>query len=509
MLGYLHSHYQLLARCFGRHRYQRGTLKADRFTVQHDERFVVISGDGNVEYGHGIYDCLDLSDRSITCVRAWRSAESGGIVYNPGNGDRIFDALELDNGTQILFEGLDIVEFADAVLILSHHPNDPYFTRQWNLHMMGVHNAWRFTQGSSRVLIGVQDTGLGYNWTDGSFHPQFCLHKLLCLNNNNNFVDEYCRREYWEALPKQKQKSHGTSVHSIISATSNNGHGMSGINWHSVSIHIDVLDGNNSDLSLAEATRRMLARARRHRQRLVVNLSLGGGAIDAEFEALVEASQDCALYVVAAGNDGKSCIANPAALAQRYNNVIAVGAAWGLTNHQGMAVEPGDRIPYSNYGEGLCLMGPAEVIAAQASQVGSQSPSFWWESKFNGTSSAAPNVAGVASLVWSLFPQLTAVEVHKILTQTAYDLGVEGYDLETGYGFVDADAAVRRAMAIALARSSKAVLPWEIGNLRQLPLSAPKTIKSKRVITGYELSLIMDNLLTAADLTRWLALQVA
>jgi serine protease len=76
-------------------------------------------------------------------------------------------------------------------------------------------------------------------------------------------------------------------------------------------------------------------------------------------------------------------------------------------------------------------------------------PQFSFETQFNGTSAATPNVTGVASLVMSANPLLSAAQVKEILSQTAVDLGVRGYDTVTGSGFVNADAAVRRAMAIA------------------------------------------------------------
>ncbi|NES18394.1 MAG: S8 family serine peptidase [Symploca sp. SIO3E6] len=101
-------------------------------------------------------------------------------------------------------------------------------------------------------------------------------------------------------------------------------------------------------------------------------------------------------------------------------------------------------------------MGPSEVIATQAevSNLGVQfdynlnAPAQTGNVPFNGTSAATPNVAGVASLVWSANPNLTATQVQTIMSETAYDLGNPGYDLAYGHGFINADAAVRRAMAL-------------------------------------------------------------
>src|SRR5262249_32268709 len=68
---------------------------------------------------------------------------------------------------------------------------------------------------------------------------------------------------------------------------------------------------------------------------------------------------------------------------------------------------------------------------------------------FGGTSCANPNMAAMASLVWSANPNLTAAQVRAILEVTAMDLGSGGRDMEFGYGLVDAGAAVRRAVALA------------------------------------------------------------
>lgn len=438
-----------------------GSLGADTFTHSLGTEFAVYSGNGNIEFGDGEYDRLNFSNISSSDVSFnLATLSGGGVVYDPGNGARLFDAITLDDGSQILFEGLDRLVFSDSYVDLTVTPNDPLFSDQWNLHMMGVHNAWRLTTGTDDVLIGVQDSGLGVD-SNGSIHPDLKGSETWLFPNN--YVDELA----------VGRTSHGTAVQGIIAAASNNGYGMSGINWSSDVFNIDVIPGANfetGDRDLADATQAMIDFAQQNGQQLVINMSLGLSnsfgqvGLDPEFEALIADNPDNVLFVIASGNDDVSSMIYPSTLANLYDNVIAVGASWGDSNWYGDPTEPGDRISYlgwwgSNYGDGLTLMGPSEVISTEALALsfgtefdfhlnGPAGPSHV---PFNGTSAATPNVTGVASLVWSANPNLTAVQVQEILSETSYDLGTPGYDAEYGHGFVNADAAVRRALAMAIA----------------------------------------------------------
>ncbi|MEM6252878.1 MAG: S8 family serine peptidase [Cyanobacteria bacterium P01_D01_bin.156] len=436
------TNYQLnlSAEAIGGIRTESGYLWADTFTHQSGYAYTVFSGNGNVQFGDGYRDLIDLSNIDSSTVSFNLAGINGdGMLHNPGNGMRIFDAITLSNGEQILFEGIDTLSFADGDLNLSTIPNDPYFGYQWNLHMMGVHNAWRFTTGSADdVLVGVQDTGLMLDF-NGAMHTD--------LDANRTYVD---LQNYSD---ESLDASHGAAVQSIIAAATNNNSSMSGINWASNVLHLDVLGGESTDYDLADATEMMINEAARNDQRLVINMSLGLDSqgtvgISPNLERLIANHQEDVLFVIATGNDDQNYLSYPANLANLYGNVMAIGASWGMQDVDGNPKVPGDRISYpgwwgSNFGYGMSLMGPSEVVAAESAPWNVHG----YTGVFNGTSAATPNVAGVASLVWSANPDLAATEVHQILAQTAYDLGIPGYDQIYGNGFVNADAAVRQALA--------------------------------------------------------------
>jgi serine protease len=447
------TNYSLDLTTTANYRVAAGTLGADRFTLTPGVAQTIISGNGNVDFGVGLYDVLDLSNFSSNDLIAGNVlgiAGGTGVGVNLGTGTRLFDSMTFRNGQQVLFEGIERIRFSDTYFDLSVVPNDPLFNQQWGLHMMGVQNAWRFTQGSTRVTIGIEDTGLGFN-SAGQIHPDLNSQNTFSLRGND-VADDYFRTIRDQGYGAQFD-SHGTLVQSVIASVANNNLGTAGINWNSSVTMVDILDGNSGDFTKVEATRALINSALSQNQRLIINLSIGGGAYDPQLAALVAQYQDQVLFVISSGNSNNSELDNPAGLARQFDNVVAVGGSLGRRDLFGNPAQPGTRFNYgsiggSNYGNGLTLMGPTEVLAATAQRTGGTTR-FTTDPRFTGTSAAAPNVTGVASLIWSANPNLTAREVSFILQDTAYDLGTPGYDSQTGSGFVNADAGVRRALALA------------------------------------------------------------
>ncbi len=86
------------------------------------------------------------------------------------------------------------------------------------------------------------------------------------------------------------------------------------------------------------------------------------------------------------------------------------------------------------------------LVANKLGATGTVSSSYTWPASgyeyYDGTSMATPHVSAVAALVWSANPSWTNVQIRDALAQTALDLGAAGRDNATGYGLVQAKAAL-------------------------------------------------------------------
>ncbi len=142
------------------------------------------------------------------------------------------------------------------------------------------------------------------------------------------------------------------------------------------------------------------------------------------------------VVVFAAGNSFGTCVDYPAKLA----SVVAVGAVTNL----------GVRSSYSNQGTDLDVVAPSGPNWDQAGAYvrstdrmgGAGYSSDNYTTSFGGTSAACPAVAGVAALMLSLDPSLTAATVRTTLATTATDMGTAGFDNQFGNGRVNAGAAL-------------------------------------------------------------------
>jgi len=407
-------------------------------------------GTGAIFLGRGGTDTLNLSNvyrSNVTSINGLSLTAFNPLSGSTANqaifGGTSFDYLTLADGREIYFQGIENLRFIDGTLDLQVHPNDSFFGQQWNLHISDVDSAWRFTQGASNVLLASLDTGI-----------------LTAPGANGGIVDISMSRLITDPTDDDnfKDYGHGHSAISVMASTANSASGIAGINWNSNVYVNDVYGG----VSLQRAISDTIAYARARNMRVVFQGGIQGeswlnsGGTRAQLEQLIQANSDIAVFAVAAGNGNididNTNASNPsvrdglsggvARLQTNYSNVIAVGALQrtgtttvnGLTNASAV-----DRASYSNYGSSLTLMAATDSPAMD--KLGNMRI-------FGGTSCANPNMAGIASLVWSVNSSLNGGQLRQILIDTAMDLGAAGRDNMFGNGLVNADAAVRRAVAL-------------------------------------------------------------
>jgi subtilisin family serine protease len=209
---------------------------------------------------------------------------------------------------------------------------------------------------------------------------------------------------------RDDDESHGTHVAGIIAATRGNKKGIDGVaqNVKIMSVRT-VPDGDEYDKDVALAIRYAVDNGAK-----VINASFGKGFspnADWVYEALAYAASKDVLFVHAAGNDGADLDSseNPnfpndhklQNSPEIVNNVITVGA---LTSSFG----PEMVASFSNYGkQNVDVFAPGAAIY-------STMPNDDYEFQ-DGTSMAAPAVAGLAALIRSYYPTLSAVQVKQII----------------------------------------------------------------------------------------------
>ncbi|UII77676.1 S8 family peptidase [Flagellimonas sp. HMM57] len=221
-------------------------------------------------------------------------------------------------------------------------------------------------------------------------------------------------KNYGNGNPKNQvaTESHGTHVAGIIAAKRNNGKGVNGVarNVQLMSVRA-VPNGDEYDKDIAMAIRYAVDNGAK-----IINCSFGKSfSPNAEwvYSAIQYAASRDVLIVHAAGNDGKDLDSadnanypNDHKLTNMEftNNVITVGA---LTSKYGSEMVA----TFSNYGKSnVDVFAPGDAIY-------STMPGNEYDFQ-GGTSMAAPAVAGVAALIRSYYPQLSANQVKQIIVQS-------------------------------------------------------------------------------------------
>jgi thermitase len=284
-------------------------------------------------------------------------------------------------------------------------PNDPLYAQQWHLPHVGALDAWsQGGQGNKDLIVAVVDTGVDYN------HPDL---------KANTIKGKDFTKESPDGLDPIDSFGHGTHVAGIIAAVANNGEGVAGAAPNVKILAVKVLSakGGGSLFAIAGGIKHSVDMGAK-----IVNLSLGGPAV----------TKKGALLIAAAGNSN-TAVGTPARIDDYYMAVAASDQA-------------NKRAKFSCYGKELSVSAPGVQIMATTPTYKVPLNDHGYPQNYaflQGTSMATPLVAGVAALVWSRHPEWTAKQVRQHLEKTAVDVGAPGKDNESGFGVVNAAAALR------------------------------------------------------------------
>ncbi len=364
-----------------------------------------------LEPGHTLGSLIDLDALGVKRVKPIKELGLTVLTFK--------DQAACDAARTLLeaTEGVDWVS-RETFRSFSLIPNDPLYppnisvpAYQWDLPLVGMPSAWDVSVGNPAVEVAVLDTGIDLN------NPDF----------QGRIVDQYSvLDESSAAASVQDRFGHGTGVAGVALASGNNGYGMAGVAWNVKIMPVKLSDqGSFSTASEIEA----IVYAVTHGAR-VINISAGDTDFSREEqEAVTYALSRRVTIVAASGNWPPPNSSSPVDYPSGFHGVISVGAS-----------DESDRVGhFSQTGWELDLVAPGVDILSY--DLGSAIRSW------GGTSFASPLVAGTAALMLSVDPSLTPDRLQKLLQDTTVDLGPLGFDEASGFGRLDAGAAVQQAAA--------------------------------------------------------------
>jgi subtilisin family serine protease len=297
---------------------------------------------------------------------------------------------------------LPVIKFVegDRAIAPTQTPNDPYYANAWHLSKIKANNAWDSATGDD-VTIAILDSGVD------ATHPDLAPRLVGGWNfrdNNSNTADIF---------------GHGTKVAGIAAAAGNNGVGVTGVDWRARIMPIRVTDtgGLAYDSLIAQG----LIWAAEHGAR-VANISFLGVSRSLTVQSAAQYMRNKGgVVVIAAGNTG----------VQQSDPVGDLFTAVAATDSNDV------RPSFSSFGNYVSVAAPGVSIWTTVPGGG--------YTAMSGTSASSAVVAGVYGLMMSANRTLLPATLDRIFFSTALQQGTPHRDPYTGWGRVDAAAAVSKA----------------------------------------------------------------
>lgn len=352
-------------------------------------------------------------------------------VYNEtkNNYDSFHQIVEIklnENSKQNVLDVIEELEKRDDILVAEPNyiievdsssvtPNDTYLNEQWAVDKIDLTSAWDITTGSDDVSVGIIDSGIKAAHSDLSANVDSSLSK--------SFIDD---------SPLTDELGHGTHVSGIIGAVGNNNHGVTGVCWNVnlVSLKIFDSDGNGSVGDLASAINYAQSN-----DIDILNFS-GSFGVDRDYQVNCETLKEAinnydGIFVCSAGNQAIDIDGSEwPSMGKRYpavytnDSIIAVAATdrddelWYQSSYNG-----------SSYGStSVDLAAPG--LSIYSTYNGNTSDLYY--TTLTGTSMASPYVTGVAALIKSEYPGISAFGIKKAILDSVDEVSDLSGKVKTG-----------------------------------------------------------------------------
>ena len=297
----------------------------------------------------------------------------------------------------------DFVVRADAV------PNDPSFGLLWGMQNTGqtvnadpgiagadarATGAWDILVGNPGFVVAIIDSGTLLSHPDLAANIWTNPGEIAgngIDDDANGYIDDVSGYDFFSIDNNPSDGGHGTHTAGTVGAVGNNGIGVAGVAWNCKIMPLRFLGptgGFTSDAILA-------IQYAVQKQVKVSNNSWGGSvASQPLYDAIAAARSFDHLFVASAGNNAANSDSLPSyPAAYNLDNIISVAAT---DNNDARAF-------FSNYGPASVDLGAPGVNV-----LSTYGTSYAY---LNGTSMAAPHVAGVAALVFMQNPTMTYAQV--------------------------------------------------------------------------------------------------
>lgn len=271
----------------------------------------------------------------------------------------------------------------------------------WGYKHIKANTATKLGYTGKGVKIAVVDSGINKN------HPDLKIAGGVSkIADLNTFSDKF---------------GHGTHVAGIIGAQ-NNSIGTVGVAPDASIYSVRVL----SDLGMGDVSDVIAGIQWAIDQKMdIINLSLTTETNSQALQEVVKKAYDKGIVIIAAsGNDRANTKIKDVLFPARLSSVIAVGS-----------VSPLNKLSYfSNYGPNQELVAPGENIKSTFVDLKTATQDDYFVSE--GTSMAAPFVAGTFAQYKEAYPHLSNGQLRATVNRAAVDLGAKGRDNLYGHGLV-------------------------------------------------------------------------